>query len=94
MTLLDRIKIKLENAEGIDSLLSVLLEESEEEVKEICNIEVVPPSLIVDIAIIKYNRQGTEGSISESYSGVSNNFIDGYPDDIKKRLYKIRRLPR
>lgn len=45
-----------------------------------------------DIAILKLNRIGTEGLSSESYSGVSESFIDGYPADIQKRLNKLRQI--
>lgn len=46
------------------------------------------------IAIIKLNRLNTEGLASQSYSGVSENYVDGYPADIlsvlnRKRLIKV-----
>lgn len=44
------------------------------------------------IAVIKLNRIGTEGLANQSYSGVSEGYIDGYPDDIQKTLNRKRRL--
>ena len=44
------------------------------------------------IAIIKLNRINTEGLASQSYSGVSESYIDGYPDDIKTILNRKRKL--
>lgn len=46
------------------------------------------------IAIIKLNRLNTEGLASQSYSGVSENYVDGYPAEIlsvlnRKRLIKV-----
>jgi hypothetical protein len=38
------------------------------------------------IAIIKLNRMNTEGLASQSYSGVSESYIDGYPADIQAVL--------
>ena len=44
------------------------------------------------IAIIKLNRMNTEGLVSQSYSGVNENYIDGYPADIIAVLNRKRRL--
>ncbi|WP_443660439.1 phage head-tail connector protein [Clostridium algidicarnis] len=46
---------------------------------------------IVDLAIIRYNRLNTEGLQSESYSGVSNAFLNDIPEDIKKALRSHRK---
>lgn len=44
------------------------------------------------IAIIKLNRINTEGLASQSYSGVNESYIDGYPDDIKAILNRKRKI--
>lgn len=44
------------------------------------------------IAVIKLNRIGTEGLGSQSYSGVNESYIDGYPADIQATLNRKRRL--
>lgn len=44
------------------------------------------------IAIIKLNRLNTEGLASQSYSGVSESYIDGYPADIVTLLNSKRKL--
>lgn len=44
------------------------------------------------IAIIKLNRLNTEGLASQSYSGVSESYIDGYPADIIAALNRKRRI--
>ena len=44
------------------------------------------------IAIIKLNRMNTEGLVSQSYSGVNESYIDGYPADIIAVLNRKRRL--
>ena len=44
------------------------------------------------IAIIKLNRLNTEGLGGQSYSGVSENYIDGYPADIVTILNHKRKL--
>lgn len=44
------------------------------------------------IAIIKLNRINTEGLASQSYSGVSENYIDGYPAEILAVLNRKRKI--
>ena len=44
------------------------------------------------IAIIKLNRIGTEGLNSMSVSGMSENYINGYPDDIIATLNSKRKI--
>jgi hypothetical protein len=45
-----------------------------------------------DIAIIKLNRINTEGLSGQSYSGVSENYIDGYPKEILMVLNRKRKI--
>lgn len=44
------------------------------------------------IAIIKLNRLNTEGLASQSFSGVSESYIDGYPADILAALNRKRKI--
>lgn len=44
------------------------------------------------IAVIMLNRMGTEGLSSQSFSGVSENYIDGLPQDIKAVLNRKRKI--
>lgn len=44
------------------------------------------------IAVIKLNRIGTEGLSAQSFSGVSETFLAGYPDDIVAVLNRKRKL--
>ena len=44
------------------------------------------------IAIIKLNRINTEGLTSQSYSGVSESYVDGYPTDILSILNRKRKI--
>lgn len=50
--------------------------------------------IAVEIAVIKLYRMGTEGLASQSLSGISENYIDGYPAHItaalnRKRLIRV-----
>lgn len=44
------------------------------------------------IAVVKLNRSNTEGLASQSYSGVSENYLDGYPEDIQMILRGKRKI--
>ena len=44
------------------------------------------------IAVIKLNRINTEGLASQSYSGVSESYIDGYPAEIVAVLNSKRKI--
>jgi hypothetical protein len=44
------------------------------------------------IAIIKLNRLNSEGLNSQSYSGVSETYVDGYPADIIAILNRKRKI--
>ena len=44
------------------------------------------------IAIIKLNRLNTEGLASQSYSGVNESYINGYPTDIMAVLNRKRKI--
>lgn len=44
------------------------------------------------IALIKLNRMNTEGLASQSMSGVSESYIDGYPADIQAILDRKRKI--
>jgi hypothetical protein len=44
------------------------------------------------IAVIILNRMGTEGLAAQSFSGVSESFVDGLPADIMAVLKSKRKL--
>lgn len=77
-----------------DELLLILLDQSSEEV---CNythqydLDKLE-NVIINLAIWKYNRIGSEGLNSENYSGVSFNYLNEYPDNLKKQLQAYRRI--
>lgn len=44
------------------------------------------------IAVIKLSRINTEGLTSQSFSGVNENYLDGYPADIIALLNRKRKI--
>lgn len=93
--MLEKIKICLTNNIYTDDLINLFIDDTTKEVKIYCNredIDVELESIIRKIVIIKLNRINSEGLSSQSFSGVSESFIDGYPQDIIAVLNRKRKL--
>lgn len=88
-------KLKAYIPEIQNATAAAIIEDTEQAFKELCNVEAIPDeasSLIVEMAVMRYNRLGSEGLASQGYSGASESFINGLPDDLLRRLGKYRRL--
>ena len=94
--MIEEIKILLENTTTnlTDAQISLALKMAISEVEEYCNRELDSAlELIAEkIAVIKLNRINTEGLASQSYSGVSESYIDGYPQEILTVLNRKRKI--
>lgn len=93
--MLDKIKLCLSNNTYTDDLINLFIEDTITEVKVYCNREDIDTeleSVIRRIVIIKLNKINAEGLSSQSFSGVSESFIDGYPQDIVSILNRKRKL--
>ena len=77
-----------------DDLIGLMLKMAISEVEDYTHRELdYSLQLIAErIAIIKLNRIGTEGLNSMSVSGMSENYINGYPDDIIATLNSKRKI--
>lgn len=94
--MLEEIKLLLGDAASnySDALISLVLKQSQAEVEAFCRRELDPELEIIAmrIAIIKLNRINSEGLASQSLSGVSETYIDGYPADILAVLNRKRKI--
>ncbi len=94
--MLEEIKILLGSAADnyTDAQISLCLKMAIIEVESYCKRELDAELEIIAqrIAIIKLNRINTEGLASQSYSGVSESYIDGYPADIAAVLNRKRKI--
>jgi hypothetical protein len=94
--MIDEIKLLLgDRAENYsDALISLCLKQALIEVESYCNrtVDLELELIAQRIAIIKLNRMNTEGLSAQSYSGVSESYIDGYPADIMAVLNRKRRI--
>ncbi len=94
--MIEEIKILLGDAANnyTDAQISLALKMAIAEVESYCNRGIDAELEIVAqrIAIIKLNRINTEGLASQSYSGVSESYIDGYSADILAVLNRKRKI--
>lgn len=81
-----------------DDLIGLVLQQTTAEVESYCNRHIETEKdydlhmVIERIAIIKLNRLNSEGLASQSFSGVSETYINGYPADILAILNRKRKL--
>lgn len=94
--MIEEIKLMLGDAavNYSDAQIGLAMKMALAEVQGYCNRELDYELEIIAerIAIIKLNRIGTEGLTSQSYSGVSESYINGYPADIMQVLNRKRRI--
>ncbi|MDD2649312.1 MAG: phage head-tail connector protein [Eubacteriales bacterium] len=96
--LLDRLKSRIDGADGKDELLSELLTDAGDAIKAYTCRDYVPDCLVsaqVRLAAILFNRQGMEGESSHSEGGVSV-ASDALPEEIKAQIrpYRLARTMR
>lgn len=94
--MVEEIKILLGDAAAnyTDAQISLAYKLALNEVEEYCKREADTALELVaeQIAVIKLNRINTEGLASQSFSGVSESYIDGYPSEIVAVLNRKRKI--
>ena len=94
--MIEDIKIMLGEAASnfSDPQIALIIKHSIAEVEAYCGrkMDLELEMIAQRIAVIKLNRLNTEGLASQSYSGVSESYLDGYPADILAVLNRKRRI--
>ena len=88
-------KLKVRLNEEDEDLLEQLLEDAEAEILDYCKRDTLLPRMFGlqrELAIVYYNRLGSEGESSRSEGGVSVSYSTDIPENIKRRLSSYRRL--
>ena len=94
--MIEKIKILLGDAaanfsnEQIDLCYKIAVCEIEEYCKR--DLDAALELVACEIAKIKLNRLNTEGLASQGFSGVSESYLDGYPEHIKAVLNRKRKV--
>lgn len=94
--MIEEIKLLLGDAAGnfSEDLIGLCAKRALAEVEAYCRRELdyELEEIAVEIAVIKLNRLNTEGLASQSYSGVNESYIDGYPAHILAMLNRKRKI--
>ena len=94
--MIEEIKLLLGDAASnfTEAQIGLCLKQALAEIEGYCNrsIDYELEIIAEKIAIIKLNRMNTEGLASQSYSGVSESYIDGYPADIMTVFNRKRKI--
>lgn len=95
--MLEKIKLLLSRADDdtADELLNTLIAMCKEEAYIYCNLPEYDTKLdfiVVSMVIEKYNRMGSEGTLSQSSSGVSAAYDSFYSDKVVRMLNKFRKV--
>ena len=94
--MVEEIRLMLGAAEQkySDALIELTLNQSKIEVESYCSrkLDEELELIVKRITVIKLNRMNSEGLASQSYSGVSESYVDGYPADILTILNKKRKI--
>ena len=94
--MIEEIKLLLGDAADnySDAQIGLCLKWALAEVEAYCNrsLDYELELIAQKIAIIKLNRLNTEGLLSQAYSGVSENYVDGYPAEILAVLNRKRKI--
>lgn len=93
--MLDKLKLYLQiDTNDKDDLLTLIIDQAIEFATNYTHsndLSTLSP-VILKMCVFDYNRIGTEGLNSESYSGVSFNYADDYPEYILRSLRSKRRI--
>ena len=94
--MIDELKVLLGDAAEnyTEAQMGLCLKLAIAEVEEYCRRELdyALEVAALQIAKIKLNRMNTEGLSSQGYSGVSENYLDGYPAEIQALLNRKRKI--
>lgn len=94
--MINNIKILLgETASNYtDDLINLMYQQAQTEVEAYTNrlLDAELEMIAQKITIIKLNRWNSEGLQSQSFSGTSESYVDGYPADILAVLNRKRKI--
>lgn len=94
--MIEEIKLLLGDAAKnySDAEISLAFKIASAEVEDYCKreLDTVLELAAEQIAVIKLNRKNTEGLASQSYSGVNESYVDGYPAEIQAILNRKRKV--
>lgn len=94
--MLEELKLLLGDAATAfnDAQLELALRMAQQEAAAYCNRQLDDDLLLIALkmAVVRLNRMNTEGLAGQSFSGVNETYVDGYPADIMTMLNRKRKV--
>lgn len=94
--MIENIKLMLGNSASnyTDEQINLAYKRASLEVEAYCmrEIDIELEMIVEEIAVIKLVRMNTEGLASQSVSGVSESYLNDYPQHIKNVLNRKRKI--
>ncbi len=94
--MIDNIKLMLGNSASnyTDEQINLAYKRASMEVEAYCmrEIDIELEMIVEEIAVIKLVRMNTEGLASQSFNGVSESYLNDYPQHIKNILNRKRKI--
>lgn len=94
--MVEELKILLGDSAGnyTDAQIGLALKMALAEVEAYCKrpLDYELELCAMNIAVIKLNRSNTEGLAAQAYSGISESYLNGYPEEIQMILRGKRKI--
>lgn len=93
--MLEKLKLLLNANDEQDELLSVLISLCKDEAIAYCNLSEYNKKMdfvVIQMVIERYNRIGSEGAASQSFSEVTMTFDSFYSEKVRRMLNKFRKV--
>jgi len=94
MEILEKVNLLLDIT-GKDAVITMLIDDAKTEVIEHCKLTAYIAkfdAIVVKMVIQNYNKSRVQGINSESFSGVSESYINGYTADVMAFLNRNRKV--
>lgn len=94
--MIEEIKLMLGAAVGnyTDTQIALALRLALSDIEVYCKrpVDAELELVAMRMAVVRLNRINTEGLTAQAYSGVSESYLDGYPEDIQMILRGKRKI--
>lgn len=78
--------------DGKNDILNYLIEICSQEYMDITHTNDIIESIIVQMVVCRFNLLGDEMLHSESYTGMTFNYLSDYPDNLQKQIITHRKM--
>ena len=92
--MLDKLKVLL-GVTDKDDILTILIDMCSQDAITYCHLDSIETTMqpvIIQMAMEKFNKLGSDGISSRGFSGVSESYTDDYSNAIYEQLKRFRKI--